>query len=67
MASSSTPTRSTGATTWSSSRCRTRPMARWRDASVAGLVAEGGLLADLKNLCGGRDLLGAERRSAGRS
>ena len=31
------------------------------DARVAGLVAQGGLLADLKNLYGGRELPGVER------
>ncbi|MEA3065247.1 MAG: UDP-N-acetyl-D-glucosamine/UDP-N-acetyl-D-galactosamine dehydrogenase [Sphingomonadales bacterium] len=31
------------------------------DSKVAGLVAEGGLLADLKNLYAGRDLAGVER------
>ncbi|HYE28931.1 MAG TPA: nucleotide sugar dehydrogenase [Allosphingosinicella sp.] len=38
-----------------------RDYARLADDRLAGLVAEGGLLADLKNLYGGREIAGVER------
>jgi UDP-N-acetyl-D-galactosamine dehydrogenase len=38
-----------------------RDYALIQDERLSGLVAEGGLLADLKNLYGGRDLAGVER------